>query len=372
MHILLIPSWYPTAEDPIRGSFFAEQAEALTRYGHRVSVAALFGGAERGVRTEITRRGEVTEYRLHYAVLPMHLTFVRIARALIGLFSTAFRGDRPDIIHVHSFGAIRYARLISALYRIPFVVTEHVSWFERGLLSEKDLRAIAADYRHAAAVIAVSPGLADRIAPLCAQPVRVVPNVVDDRFFRNELTRPEKEGFSFLSIGSLDKNKGMDAVLRAFAGARKLCPDIRLTIAGEGPEREALTALTEELCVADAVLFTGRVSRERCAGLYRECDAFVLASRVETFGLVLAEAMACGRPIIMTDTGARRELVTEDTGRYVNIDDIGALARAMAGIAGDPLRYDPGKIRAYCAERFSGRAVCGELTKIYEEILGRS
>ena len=372
MHILILPSWYPTAEDPIRGSFFAEQAEALSRYGHKVSVIALQGDAAGGVYTEVTRRGDLTEYRLHFAALPFGLTFVRIARALTGLFSTAFRTDRPDIVHVHSFGVIRYARLISSLYRIPFVVTEHVSWFERGLLTEKDLRGISADYRRAAAVIAVSRGLADRIAPLCAQPVRVVPNVVDDRFFRTDLKRAEGDVFHFLSIGSLDTNKGMDALLSAFAETRKICPATDLTIAGDGPEREALAALADELGAADAVRFTGRVSREKCAELYAACGAFVLASRVETFGLVLAEAMACGRPIIMTDTGARRDLVTEDTGLAVDIDDIGALARAMAEIAGDTLRFDPEKIRAYCADHFSGRAVCGELTKIYEEILGRS
>ena len=372
MHILVLPSWYPTPGDPIRGSFFAEQAEALSRYGHKVSVIALERDAESGIRTEVTRRGDVTEYRLHYAALPFRLTFVCIARALTGLFSTVFRSERPDILHVHSFGAIRYARLISSLYRIPFVVTEHVSWFERGLLSEKDLRGISADYRRAAAVIAVSRGLADRIAPLCAQPVRVVPNVVDDRFFRTDLERAEGDVFHFLSIGSLDANKGMDALLRAFAGARKTCPATDLTIAGDGPEREALAALAGELGIAEAVRFTGRVSREKCAELYAACGAFVLASRVETFGLVLAEAMACGRPVIMTDTGARRDLVTEDTGLYADIDDIGAFARAMTVIAGDPHRYDPGKIRAYCAEHFSARSVCGELTKIYEEILGRS
>ena len=372
MHILVLPSWYPTSDDPIRGSFFAEQAEALARYGHKVSVITPQKDAARGIRTEVTRRGDVTEYRLHHAALPLHLTYARLARAMIGLFSTAFRRDRPDILHVHSFSMIRYARLLSTLYRIPFVVTEHVSWFERGLLSEKDLRAISADYRRASAVIAVSRALADRIAPLCALPVRVVPNAVDERFFRTVLTRPERDCFSVLSIGSLDRNKGMDVLLRAFAEARRTCPELRLTIAGDGPEREALAALADELGTADATEFTGWVSREKCAELYAGCDAFVLASRVETFGLVLAEAMACGRPIIMTDTGACRDLITEDTGLAVGIDDVNALTRALTKLARDPLRYDPEKIRAYCADHFSGRAVCRELTKIYEEILGRS
>ena len=371
MHILVMPSWYPTNEDPNNGVFFAEQAAALADFGHRVSVIALYGDAGRGLYVEQRSRGRASEFAVHFKPLPFHLTYLRIMAGIARLFSREFSGDRPDLIHVHSFRAIRYAMALKRLYRIPYVVTEHVSWFERGLLTEKELKSVAAGYAHASAVIAVSEGLRDQIAPLSRSSVRVVPNLVDERFFRTKLERSPEDGFRFLSVGSLNRNKGMDAVLDAFAAAAEFRDDITLTICGDGEERGALERQAEVLGLGEKVLFAGRVSRDQCAAYMSGCDAFVLASRVETFGIVLAEAMACGRPVVMTKTGAWRQIVSDRTGLAVDADDIPALSRAILTMREDADRYDPEEIRAFCRERFSPQAVCGSLTEIYEEVLGR-
>ena len=372
MRILVLPSWYPTKENPVYGAFFAEQAEALSRYGHDVSVLAVRGDAHGKSFVEEGRRGGVREFILHVEPVRFHLTFFRTAAMIRRLFSEKFRGSLPEIVHVHSFGAIPYARYIKLRWGIPFVVTEHVSWFERGLLTKKDLRRIRSDYAAASAVIAVSGGLRDQIAPLCRGEVLVVPNLVGERFFEGEpAARDRKDGeFRYISVGSLDKNKGMDAVLEAFAGASAARAELRLTICGDGPERDALRLQAEKLGIADRTVFTGRVDPNEVPGLLRESDAFVLASRVETFGIVLAEAMACGLPIIMTKTSAWRELADDSTGIAVDVDDIPALSEAMERMASED-RYDPERIRAYCRARFSGETVCRRLTQIYREVLRR-
>ena len=370
MHVLILPSWYPTEKDPTNGVFFAEQAEALAEYGHRVSVIALYGDAPGGLYVEKMTRGKAREYALHFTLMPFHLTFFRIMAAIMKLFKGEFSGDRPDLIHVHSLRATRYARALKALYGIPYVVTEHVSWFERGLLSENDRRAAASGYAHASAMIAVSDGLRDQIAPLSRLPVQVVPNMVDKRFYHKDLKEHPGECFRFLSIGSLNRNKGMDAVIDAFYEAKKNRDDITLTICGDGEERRALELQVSNLGLCENVRFTGQVSRDQCAEYLSECDAFVLASRVETFGIVLAEALACGRPVVMTKTGAWRQIISERTGLAVDVDDISALSRAMVAVSENTGQYDPEEIRAFCRERFSASTVCGRLTNIYEEVLG--
>ena len=369
MHILVLPSWYPTKENPNNGIFFAEQAAALAEFGHRVSVVALYGDAPHGLYIEEKTHGRLREFALHYNPLPLHLTYFRIMAAVSGLFSKELSGDRPDLVHVHSFRAARYARALKAFRNIPYVVTEHVSWFERGLLSEKDRRSAAAGYAHASAVIAVSEGLRDQIAPLSRIPVRVIPNMVDDRFFRTDLKKHPGEGFRFLSVGSLNRNKGMDVVLDAFSEAFRSGNSLTLTICGDGEERDALERRAAELGLGTIIRFTGQISRAECAEYMSECDAFVLASRVETFGIVLAEAMACGRPVVMTKTGAWRQIVSDSTGIAVDVDDIPALSQAMQSVAGNEGWYDPTEIRAYCRDRFSAQAVCASLTKVYEEVL---
>ena len=65
MHILILPSWYPSEKKPLSGSFFAEQAAALARFGHTVAVMAVYNDGERGVQTEKRTSGNLTEYLIH-------------------------------------------------------------------------------------------------------------------------------------------------------------------------------------------------------------------------------------------------------------------------------------------------------------------
>ena len=81
MHILVLPSWYPTKEDPVKGSFFAEQAAALARFGHTVTVMAVYNDGMSGVQTEKCTDGNLTEYLIHVKPLRFHLTYFRIPRA---------------------------------------------------------------------------------------------------------------------------------------------------------------------------------------------------------------------------------------------------------------------------------------------------
>ncbi len=372
MHILVIPSWYPTPEDPINGCFFREQAQALADFGHRVSVFAYFSDAPEGVYTEKLTQGNMTEFHIHVKPVRFHLTYFRVMKEMLRLLHAELAGAKPDIIHVHSFRAIRYARAIRALHGIPIVVTEHVTWFERKLLTEKELSAISRDYNAADALIAVSPGLRDQIQPYCTnKDVLVVPNMVDAHFLRGELHRPAGDTFGFVCVGALSDKKGIDLLLRAFAAVHEKLPHTRLTVCGGGEEEKALLAQAKSLGVSDVVDFMGQVSRAQCAETLRENQAFVLPSRAETFGVVYVEAMACGLPIIMTKLGAWTLLTRPETGLAVDVENVEQLADAMLFMAEHSERYDAGTIRAFCAENFSADSICRQLTKIYTDVIKR-
>ena len=369
MRVLILPSWYPTKDDPIRGCFFREQAQALAQNGHTVSVFPFYADEPSGVRVEEATVGGVREYAIHYRRLRFHLTYFRVLGAMIRLWLRTPRRERPELIHVHSYGAMKYARALKRFFRVPVVVTEHVSWFERGLLSEKDKATIRKDYAGADAVLAVSDGLREQIQPYCVREVRVVPNLVSEAVMSAGLHRPAGECFGFISVGSLNKNKGMDAALTAFAGAVREEDGLTLTICGGGEERAALEARADSLGVREKVSFTGQVSREECVRLLRENQAFVLASRVETFGIAAAEAMACGLPVVMTKTSAWKTLIRPETGLAVDVDDIPALTAAMLRVVREYDSYDPERIAAACRDRFSGATVTALLTDIYQLLL---
>ena len=250
------------------------------------------------------------------------------------------------------------------------MITEHVTWFESGALSQRELREASRAFSCADGVIAVSPGLRETIRPLCGgKKIAVIPNLVNEDFFsRTRQTVPEKP-FRFISVGALLPKKGMDTLLTAFQSLVSSGADVHLTICGGGAEEEALKAQAGELLSAGRVAFAGSIPRQEVGRRLSESHAFVLASRVETFGVVFVEAMACGLPIVMTKTNAWEMLAVPETGLAVPVDDAAALANAMQRLMEHYADYDAETIRRYCRENFSETAICRRLTELYEEVL---
>jgi phosphatidylinositol alpha-1,6-mannosyltransferase len=139
--------------------------------------------------------------------------------------------------------------------------------------------------------------------------------------------------------GQLIERKGLDVLMAAWseidAAPRPEPPALRL--AGDGPLRSRLERWRGSLRRPDRVELVGLV--EDMPAFYAGLSVFVLPSRVEGFGLVAAEAGACGLPVVATDTSSLPEIVVDGlTGRLVPVDDAAALAAAVGGLVDDPVR----------------------------------
>src|SRR5690606_7317873 len=129
--------------------------------------------------------------------------------------------------------------------------------------------------------------------------------------------------------------KGIDDLLHAAAMLLPNQPDLHVNISGDGPERPSLEALAQELGIAGRVHFLGRVPH--APDFLRQLDIFVLPSRFEAFGLVAAEAMAVGTPVIVSNAGGLPEVVAHGkTGLVVPVNSRPALAQAIAKLATQP------------------------------------
>ena len=193
--------------------------------------------------------------------------------------------------------------------------------------------------------------------------------MVADSFFDPPLAaEPSDAAFRFVSIGYLQKKKGMDCLLDALALLHREHP-VRLVICGGGEEQTALQRQAERLGIADQVDFLGTLPREEVREQLMKSHAFVLASRFETFGIVFTEALACGKPVIMTDTDAAKTIVHEGNGYVVPVDDAAALSEAMERMIAEYDRFEPSALREDCRRRFSEQAICRRLIEIYGEIL---
>jgi glycosyltransferase involved in cell wall biosynthesis len=121
---------------------------------------------------------------------------------------------------------------------------------------------------------------------------------------------PRAGDFALLSVGRLEKRKSFDILLRAAALLRQhRGTHFSLTIVGDGPERAHLGRLAENLGIESVISFPGFVSNQDLISLYRNADIFVFPSILEGFGIVLIEAMACGLPIVGSNSTATPEVV---------------------------------------------------------------
>ena len=129
------------------------------------------------------------------------------------------------------------------------------------------------------------------------------------------------------TLGRFVHKKGFDVLLHAAAHAARQGALFRLEIGGDGPERAALQALAERLGIGDRVVFCGWI--DDVAAFLADADLFVLPSRIEPFGIVVLEAMACGIPIVATRVSGPLEILDERTALLVPSDDPEAMAAAV-------------------------------------------
>ncbi len=154
---------------------------------------------------------------------------------------------------------------------------------------------------------------------------------------RAPITLPPGRPLIGSAVGQLERLKGVDTLIRAFTEITSLHADAALVVAGEGSQRDALTALAEQLGVSDRVHLLGYLDEP--APMLAALDLHVSPSLTEGLGTVTAQAMALGIPVIATAVGGSSDVVTDDvTGLLVAPGDSAALAEAMLDLLDDPAR----------------------------------
>ena len=145
---------------------------------------------------------------------------------------------------------------------------------------------------------------------------------------------PRQTGGVVKTLGRFVHKKGFDVLLNAAAHAAAQGAPFRLEIGGDGPERDSLKVLAKRLGIGDRVSFCGWI--DDVAAFLSEADLFVLPSRIEPFGIVVLEAMACGVPIVATRVSGPLEILDEHTALLVPSDDPVALAEAVTAAFAAP------------------------------------
>jgi len=385
MHVVILPIGYPRDPSDINGVFFREQAIALAKRKLQTAVIVPPRSLPKDprrwsdfLRTPYYVQDEgVITYRprfMNWSFLNSRKRTQVIKRGCRQFDGYCSAYGKPDILHAHSAligGEIAMA--ISQKYHIPFVVTEHSSGFGRGMIPSCDLLKAKKVLSSADVLVTVSASLLHTLESSFSDTfprARVIPNILSDDFLSSTPSSASLTGFfTFLNVGLLNPIKRQDLLLKAFLRAFERDESVTLRIGGYGPEMKRLQKLAKELGIGNRVTFLGKLDRTQVLKEMNQCQAFVLSSEFETFGVVVIEALSQGKPVIATRCGGPEEILHAGNGILVQKNDEKSLADAMVRLRTDYLNYESDCIREDCLDRFSEDAVVSQLVSMYEDIL---
>lgn len=381
MHVAFIPKWYPGRNDPQLGDFLRKQAIAVSSYA-KMSVlhVAPVDDLEDPFVMDLYQNDGPWELHVYYR--PSKSSIAPLRRGInIWLYLRALQRawrrmeserGRPDLVHAYILlRPVLVARWMRWRKGIPYVVSEQSSAYSNGSFARRNplYRWLGkSGTRSAAAVSAVSPWLAKALVAhgLCEEPT-IIPNVVPG--LDRTLPLPGDPGDVLVVADLVDQIKNVSGILRALALARRTDDRLSLTIIGDGPDRDALERLAQDLHPAGVVRFLGRLANSEVLEHMAKCWAVVVNSNVETFSVVTGEALAQGKAVISTRCGGPEALVNETNGLLIPLRDDAALAAAMLVLLSRKDDLPPERIRATLGERYSTEAVGSALHRFYQSAL---
>lgn len=401
--VLILSHMYPHPDQPSSGPFVHEQVRALRAIEH-LDARVLVGRPYwmRHLNPGMMWRAEQTYRRFHDACQWLLLDDVPITYLpyrIVGPFWThgwAYRAslcrriekiyaEFPfELIHAHTGYLDGAAGLeIARRFQVPLVITEHTGPFAETLMQHPIIkRSTLRALEGAARVIAVSRkqqrDVTRHMASRYRAQVCVLPNGVDtERFYPPTNSKPNRLAPRIVYVGYFVAVKNVPLLLHAFARVLSDLPDARLTLVGTGEtpdEDHKLQQLATELQIRDKLRFLGFQPREAVARIIREeGDLLVLSSEAETFGCVLTETLASGKPVVSTMCGGPEDIITADfMGELCENHNPEALAKAIVKVAANIGHYSSLRIRKHVEDNLSYSFLAGALSSLYEDVCARS
>lgn len=376
MHVLFISSWYPTKLKPTHGIFNKDFVKAAA-INHKVSVIHVCS-SER-LNSNNVEIDEFSEEGIYHCITyykkintPSVIGQFQKLKKTNGLYDSAFNKilqkiGKPDLIHLNvvlpaGIGAL----MLSKKYQIPLLVNECWTGYMpedgnyKGLINQYFTKKIL---KQAKVVMPVTDDLKQHMLQHHLNyNYQVVPNIIHFDY-KPELVKPATTK-TLLHISTLDnKQKNIEGILKAFAIARKTEKELSLFVIGGDPDQPILN-LVENLELLSSVQFLGVMDNHKISLQYQSCCGLVMFSNYESFGLVLAECIAHGKPVITSLCGGITNKITKKYGYAIKIKDETALADAMLQLVKKPWCISETDVKHFLVD-FTLEKVGEKLNQIY-------
>jgi len=369
--------WFP--EQP--GNGLDRVFHALARHlpTEDVDVRGLVVGSDNVARAT---RGQVQAFAPASAPLPQRLLGIRAALKRPGFLAES------DLAAVH-FALFAFPAL-DLLGALPLVVHFHGPWAMESRAEQERSWLVAVKaaierrvYRRADRFIVLSDAFREVLAQSYGVPrerIRIVPGGVDtERFDTGHTVESARERLGWpadrptlLSVRRLVRRVGLEALVRSMERVRRHVPDALLMIAGKGPLAQTLHDLIRERGLEHHVRLLGFVPDDDLPVAYRAADLSVVpTSSLEGFGLIAAESLAAGTPVMVTPVGGLPEVVRDlDAHLVFEGHDVESIARGLTrALLGEFPLPDAAECRRFAVARYAWPAVARSVRAVYEEVL---
>ena len=318
--------------------------------------------------------------RLPYLVgrpfFPFHIHGFTYQYAISKWASRIRKDFNCDLVHSHtSYLDGSAGSFLAKKYEVPLVITEHTGPFS--ILADKPVvsQVTANTLKSANKIISVSPSLENDVKKIIAsshyEKMICIPNGVNTQIFYLDQNNDKNHDYlMLLSVISLDENKNPFCLLEAFKLLHKQGLKIKLNIVGGGELEQQLQQWIENNNLTDLIKLLGIQPRHEVARLMREaCDIFVLPSRSETFGVVVIEAMASGKPVVSTSCGGPESVITKPyLGELCENNNPVSLADMIQKVANNLKEYDQIMIRDFALQNYSFNVIVQKINHVYQNI----
>jgi len=372
MNILLITSWYPDEKNPFNGIFVKEQAQLLSKY-HKVTVVIINVNYASKISILKTHTLKQTTDNLNEIYITIDKSFpfynqLNVFFSSIYVIRRLLKYQKFNLIHAHvAYPSGFIAYYLSRIFKCPYIITEHSSLLEKLFRSNFHKRATLFALAHARLIISVSQLAGDKIKKYVNNQIIMIPNLLTETKI---IAQVQKTG-GILHLGFLgalpNDRKGLDILLLAFSKIRTE-KNIILEIGGDGVLLEHYKQLAKDLKIESKCNFHGAIKPVEVPKFMQNLDFFILSSRHESFGVVLIEAMAAGKPVIATRCGGPEEIVTEINGYLVENENIDSLQMAIEKMIESFDQFNSEEIISYVQNKYGEDAFMKKISEVYSQI----
>lgn len=380
LNILFISSWFPTKDKPTFGNFVKIHAQTIALL-HQVNIIYVCKSEQFDSKyhTEAEHFDQLNIYTTYFRPIKTGLKVLDVVFNSIRHFKTYLKQVKPfseqaDLVHANVVFPIGLIALsLKWKYHLKYVITEHWTIYlpeNRRLLNGFKGLIFKLIIKNASKIIPVSAALKQMMLECDMQgQYALVSNTINTSLF-NYQQKSKTDVFKFLHISTLvDEHKNGTGLLRAYKRLLDTGKAYHLTIISDG-DIKPIENYAKSLGIEPKHLkFEGKQDPSGIAEYLKISDACVQFSNYETFGIVAAEALCCGTPVISTRVGFLTEFLEEKVGLFVGIGNENELSQAMLNIQN--IDFDHKGNSALFSKRYNPKRIAHDYSKIYSDVLAQ-